>query len=113
MTRRSWLHLAVLPAPTGIYGVLNACRVLAYLDGQGVLSKAEAADWAREHLPAAHRPTITRALEAYRAGSVEPCAPQEVRELTRWAAARALEHEAQAESLPAVTGLRQSRRRGA
>jgi hypothetical protein len=40
---------------TQIYGVLNACRVLAYLSGEGVLSKAEAADWALRNLPAAHR----------------------------------------------------------
>jgi hypothetical protein len=33
---------------TQIYGVLNACRILAYLDGQGLLSKAEGADWALE-----------------------------------------------------------------
>jgi hypothetical protein len=30
---------------TTIYGVLNTCRILAYLDGQGLLSKAEGADW--------------------------------------------------------------------
>jgi hypothetical protein len=50
----------------------------------------------RWQLTAAHRPTITRALEAYRAGSDEPCASQEVREFARWAVARALGHEAQA-----------------
>lgn len=54
---------------TQIYGVFNACRVLAYLSGEGVLSKAEAADWARRNLPAAHRATTATALSAYREGA--------------------------------------------
>lgn len=76
---------------TQIYGVLNACRVLAYLSGQGVRSKAEAADWALQHLPAAHRATITKALSAYRNGRDEPCTPKQVRAFVRWAATRAAE----------------------
>lgn len=56
-----------------IYGVLNACRVFAYLRGAGILSKAEAAEWAREELPADLRPTVESALAAYRSGSGEPC----------------------------------------
>jgi predicted nucleotidyltransferase len=76
---------------TQIYGVLNACRVLAYLGGHGVRSKAEAADWALKHLPAARRPTIAKAAMAYRNGRDEPCAPQQVRAFVRWAAARAAE----------------------
>jgi hypothetical protein len=67
---------------TQIYGVLNACRVLAYLSGEGVLSKAEAVDWALRNLPAAHRATIATALSAYRKGADEPCAPHEVRGLS-------------------------------
>jgi hypothetical protein len=80
---------------TRIYGVLNACRILAYLDGQGLLSKAEGADWALENLPAAYWATITKARSAYRSGSGEPCSPQEVQAFARWAAARAAAQAAQ------------------
>lgn len=74
---------------TQIYGVLNACRILAYLEGQGLLSKAEGADWALENLPITYRATITKARSAYRKGKDEPCSPQEVQAFARWAAARA------------------------
>src|SRR5829696_5549182 len=66
---------------TRIDGVLNTCRILAYLDGQGLLSKAEGADWALENLPAAYRATITKARSPYRNGSDEPCSPHEVQAL--------------------------------
>ena len=62
-----------------IYGVLNACRVLAYLRGAGILSKAEAGEWAGHALPAELRPTATSALAAYRSGSGEPCPEETVR----------------------------------
>jgi predicted nucleotidyltransferase len=62
-----------------IYGVLNACRVLAYLRGAGILSKAEAGDWARHALPADLRPTSAAAVAAYRSGSDEPCSDETVR----------------------------------
>ena len=74
---------------TQIYGVLNACRILAYLDGHGLLSKAEGADWALDNVPATYRATITKARSAYRNGSDEPCSPHEVQAFARWAAARA------------------------
>ena len=72
-----------------VYGVLNACRVLAWLGGRGVLSKAEAADWALGSLPAAHRATISKARSAYHQGRHEPCSPQEAQAFVRWAAAQA------------------------
>jgi hypothetical protein len=62
-----------------IYGVLNACRVLAYHRGAGILSKAEAAEWALGRLPPTLRPTVAAALTAYRSGAGEPCEPTEVR----------------------------------
>jgi hypothetical protein len=62
-----------------IYGVLNACRVLAYLRGAGILSKAEAAAWALEELPPELRSTVAPALAAYRSGAEEPLPPAEVR----------------------------------
>ena len=76
---------------TRIDGVLNTCRILAYLDGQGLLSKAEGADWALENLPAAYRATITKARSAYRNGSDEPCSPHGGASTAGWAAARAAE----------------------
>ena len=69
--------------------MLNTCRILAYLDGQGLLSKAEGANWALDNLPATYRATISKARSAYRNGSDEPCSPQEVQAFARWAAARA------------------------
>jgi predicted nucleotidyltransferase len=80
---------------TQIYGVLNACRVLGYLSGQGVLSKAEAADWALSNLPAAHQTTVAKAVSSYRQGADEPCTPHEVRGFVRWAAAQAAERPQQ------------------
>jgi len=62
-----------------IYGVLNACRVLAYLRGAGILSKDEAGEWAQDELPADLRPTAAAALAAYRSGSDEPCSEDTVR----------------------------------
>jgi hypothetical protein len=62
-----------------IYGVLNACRVLAYVRGAGILSKAEAAEWAVEALPADLRSTVASAADAYRSGAAEPLPPVEVR----------------------------------
>jgi Domain of unknown function (DUF4111)/Nucleotidyltransferase domain len=72
-----------------VYGVLNTCRVLAWLGGRGVLSKAEAADWALDTLPAAYRATISKARSAYRQGRDEPCTALEVRAFARWAATQA------------------------
>jgi hypothetical protein len=48
---------------TQIYGVLNACRVLAYLSGEGVLPKAEAVDWALRNL---RQPTGRRSQRLFR-----------------------------------------------
>jgi predicted nucleotidyltransferase len=62
-----------------IYGVLNACRVLAYVRGAGILSKAEAAEWTLEALQADLRPTVASALRAYRSGADEPLPPEEAR----------------------------------
>jgi predicted nucleotidyltransferase len=61
---------ALLSAP--YYGVLNACRVLATLEaGPGtVLSKEECVGWAREAMPAEHRPLVEQALRCYRSARV-------------------------------------------
>lgn len=62
-----------------IYGVLNACRVLAYVSGAGILSKAEAAEWALGEVRSELRPTLRRAAAAYAAGGDEPCTDNEAR----------------------------------
>lgn len=62
-----------------IYGVLNACRVLAYLRGAGILSKREAADWGLDALPESVRPILESSLAAYREGGDEPLSPAEAR----------------------------------
>jgi predicted nucleotidyltransferase len=62
-----------------IYGVLNACRVLAYLRGAGILSKAEAGEWAANALPPDLHPTAELAVAAYRSGADEPCPEETVR----------------------------------
>jgi streptomycin 3"-adenylyltransferase len=54
------------------YGVLNICRVLQVCEGvdEGVPhSKDEAGEWALEHVPQEHRPTVRDALDCYRAGA--------------------------------------------
>ena len=48
-----------------VYGVLNACRTLAYLQGGEVLSKAEGGQWALTHIPAGFRQVVQAALGAY------------------------------------------------
>ncbi|MEO3807445.1 DUF4111 domain-containing protein [Sphaerisporangium sp. B11E5] len=61
------------------YGVLNACRVLAMLEGASglVLSKEEGAAWALERLPERHRPLVKQALACYRSGRTVSLAERE------------------------------------
>jgi streptomycin 3"-adenylyltransferase len=47
------------------YGVLNFCRILAYLDERTVLSKAEGGKWGLAHLPQIYAPVIQAALHTY------------------------------------------------
>jgi hypothetical protein len=78
---------------------------------RGWLSKAEAALWAFEHLPAAYRATITKARSAYGRGRDEPCSPQEVRALAHWALAQAAKgHSGDEELIPAWAAHRASPR---
>jgi predicted nucleotidyltransferase len=74
-----WIRRAETRMGGRIYGVLNACRVLAYVRGVGILSKAEAGEWALEALPAELRPAVATALDAYRSGADEPLAAAEAR----------------------------------
>jgi predicted nucleotidyltransferase len=49
-----------------VYFVLNACRVLAFLEEGLVLSKDEGGEWGLRHLPAVHHPIMRQALRTYR-----------------------------------------------
>ncbi len=61
---------------TGAYGVLNACRGLAYVRGAGLLSKAEGAAWALRALPAPLHGPIRAALAAYLGSGADPGADE-------------------------------------
>jgi len=52
-----------------VYAVLNACRILAYLQRKVLFSKREGALWALEDGPVEFRPMINTALEAYRSST--------------------------------------------
>jgi hypothetical protein len=48
-----------------VYGVLNACRTLAYVREGLILSKQEGGLWALAAVPDAVRPAVRAALDAY------------------------------------------------
>ncbi len=75
----AWIQRADTRAGGRIYGALNACRVLAYASGRGILSKAEAAAWALDELPPHLRPILKQAAAAYRETGDEPCDPEAIR----------------------------------
>ncbi|MBX3080385.1 MAG: DUF4111 domain-containing protein [Anaerolineae bacterium] len=50
-----------------VYGVLNYCRILAYLEQGAVMSKSEGAQWGLTHLPALYGSLIQTALAKYTA----------------------------------------------
>lgn len=57
---------AVLQKP--VYTLLNLCRVLAFLEEGGCLSKEEGGRWALARLPEELRPPVARTLRCYAAG---------------------------------------------
>ncbi len=58
-------------AKNPMYMTLNLCRVLAYLRGDGVLSKEQGGMWGLAHLPMKYHTLIDAALDAYSGQSVE------------------------------------------
>lgn len=60
-----WAHDRMGQGVSWVYGVLNACRVYAYLRERQILSKAEGAEWALNVLPNEFHPIINSALETY------------------------------------------------
>ncbi len=55
----------IAPAANPVYFVLNACRVLAYLQEGHIFSKAEGGAWALAHLPERFHGLIGWSLSAY------------------------------------------------
>jgi putative acetyltransferase len=70
---------------SGVDGVLNVCRALAFARGAGLLSKAEGAAWAAQTLAIEWRGTVERARTAYATGNAEPLQRSEARELIQHA----------------------------
>lgn len=58
-----------------IYGVLNLCRVLAFIRDGVITSKAEGGDWGLQHVPAAFTSLVQAAREAYAYGEPLPPTP--------------------------------------
>ncbi len=52
-----------------VYLILNACRVMAFLEEGRILSKEQGAFWGMEHLPEIYTPLIERAQSTYRSGT--------------------------------------------
>jgi len=52
-----------------VYGILNLCRVLAFLKEKAIYSKLEGGNWGIQHVTPAYRPLIQAALRAYQSVS--------------------------------------------
>jgi predicted nucleotidyltransferase len=52
-----------------MYGVLNLCRVLAFIKEKAVCSKLEGGNWGMQHITSAYQPLIHAALQAYQSTS--------------------------------------------
>lgn len=62
-----------------VYGILNACRTLAYRREGHILSKDEGGQWATQTLPSPLQTVAAKALAAYRGEmQTEPFAPEEL-----------------------------------
>jgi hypothetical protein len=66
-----WSYTNILRGPdegtcrVPVYGVLNFCRVLAYVEVGVITSKAEGGQWGLEHTPLEYHPVIAEALNEY------------------------------------------------
>ena len=48
-----------------VYGVLNLCRILAYMTDKRMTSKVEGGEWGLKHVDPKYGPLIRQALDAY------------------------------------------------
>ena len=62
-----------------VYITLNLCRVAAYLEGGGVLSKAQGTEWGRQNLPAPCGTLAEAAGRAYASGAAWQPGEEEAR----------------------------------
>ena len=58
-----------------IYGVLNLCRVLAFIRERRITSKVEGGRWGLQHLPGQFTPLVHATLDAYARGEPLPSMP--------------------------------------
>jgi predicted nucleotidyltransferase len=82
-----------------VYGVLNLCRVLAFIHDGRITSKAEGGRWAVRRLPASFVPLARAALDAY--AQADPMRHANPEQLTAFAAYAAREIDRALEELPA------------
>jgi hypothetical protein len=66
-----WAQTRLGPGPGLIYGVLNSCRVCAFLREGHILSKDEGAIWALSNLPPEFCALVRSSLETYRGERVD------------------------------------------
>jgi predicted nucleotidyltransferase len=52
-----------------VYGVLNLCRVLAFVKEKAIFSKLEGGNWGMQHITPTYRPLIHAAVQAYQSTS--------------------------------------------
>jgi streptomycin 3"-adenylyltransferase len=66
-----WSYQNIMNGPDGgecsvpMYGVLNICRVVAFIEQGAITSKLDGGQWGMEHLPQAYHPIIHAAIQEY------------------------------------------------
>ncbi len=83
-----------------VYGVLNLCRVLAFIHDGRITSKAEGGQWAIRHLPATFVPLAQAALDAHT--QADPIRLANEEQLNAFAAYAAREIDRALEEMPAA-----------
>jgi streptomycin 3"-adenylyltransferase len=73
--------------PVPVYGVLNFCRVLAYLQDKLITSKVEGGQWGLVNLPEKYHKIIREALKEYdKVGSAQPVDATLLKQFTQFVA---------------------------
>ena len=77
-----WANERITENP--VYNVLNACRVLAYLQEGLICSKEEGGDWTLDRLPLELQTFVSTSLRVYRGQDDAPIDPRELDRFTRY-----------------------------
>jgi len=77
-----WANERIAENP--VYNVLNACRVLAYLQEGLICSKEEGGVWALDRLPPDLQTSVSTSLRVYRGQDDAPIDPRELDPFTRY-----------------------------